>query len=68
MSRTQTPDIDGRPKLCLFATKDIGVGEELSYPYGDDKNLWWKNKACSVYFKTILKCIIFLWFIIKNFN
>lgn len=35
-----------------FCYKDIGVGEELSYPYGDDKNLWWRNKACSVYFET----------------
>lgn len=43
-ARMKLLDIDGRPKLCLFATKDIGVGEELSYPYGDDKNLWWRNK------------------------
>jgi hypothetical protein len=33
---------DGHPRLCLFALRDIEAGEELSYDYGDEKNLWWR--------------------------
>lgn len=35
----------------FFCYKDIGVGEELFYLYGDDKNFWWRNKVCFVYFE-----------------
>lgn len=42
----------GGQNYVFLLQKTIGVGEELSYPYGDDKNLWWRNKACSVYFET----------------
>jgi hypothetical protein len=31
--------------LCLFATRDIKIGEEILYNYGDEKNLWWRSKV-----------------------
>lgn len=31
--------------LCLFAVKNIEPGEELLYNYGDEENLWWRNKV-----------------------
>ncbi|CAL8270436.1 unnamed protein product [Arctogadus glacialis] len=35
--------LDGKPHLCLFATKDISPGEEITYNYGDSH--WpWRNK------------------------
>lgn len=34
------------PRLCLFATRDIEVGEELRYDYGDDPNkLFWRHQV-----------------------
>lgn len=35
---------DGQPHLCLFATKDIAVGDERRFDYGV-KNLPWR-KVC----------------------
>ena len=36
-------DING-PALGLFAVKEILVGQELRYPYGDDpEKLWWRK-------------------------
>lgn len=36
-----------KPRLCLFAHRDINKGEELVYDYGDDtRNLWWRKKVC----------------------
>ncbi|KAL3863206.1 hypothetical protein ACJMK2_004972 [Sinanodonta woodiana] len=36
-----------KPRLCLFAHRDINKGEELVYDYGDDTiNLWWRKKVC----------------------
>lgn len=38
--------VDGKPHLCLYATKDIPAGEELRYNYGY-RGLWWrKEKDC----------------------
>ncbi|KAL3848008.1 hypothetical protein ACJMK2_018893, partial [Sinanodonta woodiana] len=37
-----------KPRLCLFAHRDINKGEELVYDYGDDtRNLWWRKKVYS---------------------
>lgn len=31
-------------RLCLFAIKDIGEGEEISYDYGDDsRQMEWRS-------------------------
>ncbi|WAR20332.1 KMT5A-like protein [Mya arenaria] len=36
----------GRPRLCLFALRDIKFGEEIRYDYGeDDRLLFWRSKA-----------------------
>jgi len=33
-------------RLCLFAKKDIAIGEEIMYNYGDKEgNLWWRKKV-----------------------
>lgn len=38
--------IDRCPHLALFATKDIAVGDQLLYDYGDDSNsLPWRKKV-----------------------
>lgn len=36
----KTLDVDEKPVLCLFATKDIPAGSEILYDYGI-KNLPW---------------------------
>ena len=28
-------EVDGLPRLCMTASKDISVGEQLEYDYGD---------------------------------
>ena len=34
------------PRLALFACKDIHIGDELLYDYGDSShNLWWRTKV-----------------------
>ena len=33
------------PRLCLFATRDISVGEEIRYDYGDGNAPWRKSKV-----------------------
>ena len=33
------------PHLCLFALRDIGLNEEISYDYGID-DLPWRMKVC----------------------
>lgn len=49
--------MDGRPYLCLFALKDIGPGEEITYNYGDSD--WpWRSKVYRIV--TILSRIILL--------
>lgn len=30
------------PRLRLYVTSDIGIGEELRYNYGNNK-LWWRQ-------------------------
>lgn len=35
-------EIEGDPHLCIFATRDINVGEELRYDYGE-KDLPWRT-------------------------
>jgi len=38
--------VDGRPHLCLFATTNIPIAEELRFNYGDDNNrLYWRQKV-----------------------
>ena len=39
---------DGKFHLCLFAIKDVCIGEEIRYDYQDFKeNLWWRKKVCT---------------------
>ena len=43
--------VDGKPHLCLFATKHIGEGDQLFFDYGDDvTRLYWRKKVTSCYF------------------
>lgn len=38
-------NLQGKPHLCLFATRDIRSGEEITYNYGDSD--WpWRSKVC----------------------
>ncbi|MEQ2158984.1 hypothetical protein GOODEAATRI_017806 [Goodea atripinnis] len=39
-SKMKVTGVDGRPHLCLFALKDIGPGEEITYNYGDSDRPW----------------------------
>ncbi|XP_026032664.1 histone-lysine N-methyltransferase set-1-like [Astatotilapia calliptera] len=39
-------NINGKPHLCLFASRDISPGEEIDYNYGDSDWLW-RCKQCS---------------------
>ncbi|XP_023207185.1 uncharacterized protein LOC111611997 [Xiphophorus maculatus] len=39
-SKLKVTRVDGRPHLCLFALKDIGPGEEITYVYGDSDWPW----------------------------
>ena len=32
---TKVVEVDGSPRLCLIAKRDIEIGEELQYDYGD---------------------------------
>lgn len=32
--------VQGRPHLCLFATRDVSPGEEITYDYGDSDWPW----------------------------
>jgi SET domain-containing protein len=37
--------------LCLFATRDLEVGEQILYDYGDEeKHLWWRRKVNTEWF------------------
>lgn len=47
--------VEGLPKLCLVAMKDIYPGKELRYDYGV-RNLQWRNlKVRIIFFGAILK-------------
>ena len=47
--------VEHRPYLCLFALKDIDIGEELRYNYGDaSKNLWWRKNVCYIFKNKIM--------------
>ena len=46
--------VDGEPKLCLFATKDICEDAELRYDYGVD-NLPWEKKVCKTFLSSVVK-------------
>ncbi|XP_058625499.1 uncharacterized protein LOC131536523 [Onychostoma macrolepis] len=39
-SRMRTISVDGKPHLCLFATRSISPGEEITYDYGDSEWPW----------------------------
>lgn len=39
-SKHKQMEIDGSPRLCLFALKNIAPGEEIRYFYGDDGLPW----------------------------
>ena len=39
---------DGKPYLCLFATKKIERGQELRYSYGDETKLWWRKNVSTL--------------------
>ena len=32
---TRLAEVDGQPYLCLVAARDISVGEQLEYDYGE---------------------------------
>ena len=38
-------DVEGCPKLALFASTDIDKDMEVRYNYGDTENLWWREKV-----------------------
>ena len=39
-------EVHHKPRLCLFALRDILPGQELTYDYGDvTKNLWWRKEV-----------------------
>ena len=39
--------VQGKPHLCLFAIRDIGPGEEITYNYGDSD--WpWRSKVVKI--------------------
>lgn len=43
-SKIKVTRVYGRPHLCLFALKDIGSGEEITYNYGNSD--WpWRSKV-----------------------
>jgi len=44
-------NIQGKPHLCLFATRDISQGEEVTYNYGDSDWPW----RCKVVKMLLLK-------------
>ncbi|XP_025754145.1 histone-lysine N-methyltransferase mes-4 [Oreochromis niloticus] len=44
-SKMTVTRVDGRPHLCLFAIKDIGPGEEITYNYGDSNWPWRSKKS-----------------------
>ena len=35
---TKVLEVDGHPYLCLMAARDVEVGEELQYDYGERRN------------------------------
>ncbi|KAI5086925.1 SET domain-containing protein 5-like, partial [Silurus meridionalis] len=42
-SKMKTISVEGKPHLCLFATRNINPGEEITYNYGDSD--WpWRSK------------------------
>lgn len=45
-------EIDGKPRLCLFALKDISIGEQLVYDYGVADLPWRKLKVWLSLFRT----------------
>jgi len=39
---------ENRVALCLFALKEIQIGEEVRYDYGpDDGTMFWRPKVCA---------------------
>ncbi|XP_041864344.1 N-lysine methyltransferase KMT5A-A-like isoform X2 [Melanotaenia boesemani] len=44
-SKMKVIRVDGRPHLCLFALKNIAVGEEITYNYGDSDWPWRKKTS-----------------------
>lgn len=43
-SRMRLVEVDGRSHICLFATRPISIGEEISYNYGGKDWPW--RKVC----------------------
>ena len=39
-SKMKTITVAGKPHLCLFATRSISPGEEITYNYGDSEWPW----------------------------
>jgi len=47
----KTVMVDGLPHLCLFATTNVPIGQELRFNYGDDNNrLYWRQKVWKMMF------------------
>ena len=47
-------DVNGAPKLGLFALTDIAVGQEICYDCGQLTNAWWMKKVWRLLFLTNL--------------
>lgn len=47
-SRMKTICVDGKPHLCLFATRNICAGEEITYNYGDSEWPWRCSTPCKL--------------------
>ncbi|XP_026030107.1 histone-lysine N-methyltransferase set-1-like [Astatotilapia calliptera] len=50
-------NINGKPHLCLFASRDISPGEEIDYNYGDSDWLWRCKVFLQLYFLELINCI-----------
>lgn len=50
-------NINGKPHLCLFASRDISPGEEIDYNYGDSDWPWRCKVFLQLYFLELINCI-----------
>lgn len=67
-SKMELLQVEGRTRLCLFASKDIQAGDEILYDYGDkNKNLWWRAKVNNISIFLIV-CSVGNWHCHQQFN
>ncbi|KAL3870842.1 hypothetical protein ACJMK2_038879, partial [Sinanodonta woodiana] len=44
-ARMKLENFQGYPRLCLYSTRDIVLGEEIRYDYGDQStNMFWREQ------------------------